>query len=90
MGSRDLAWQNRGNCNDPKIPTSWFYPDLKTVQNLYPGRKGEFIEAIAYGTARKICKTCPVKDACENWAMVNGEDMGMWGGLTPSERGWRA
>lgn len=39
-----------------------------------------------YLEARQICDRCPVKTACLDHALSNGEDMGMWGGLTPNER----
>ena len=35
--------------------------------------------------AQKICKTCPYKTPCLNWAIDNAE-MGIWGGTTERER----
>lgn len=35
--------------------------------------------------AKKVCGECPYKDACLEWAM-QGEDFGIWGGLTERER----
>ena len=35
--------------------------------------------------AKKVCKTCPVKDACLQHALVNDE-RGIWGGTTDNQR----
>ena len=36
--------------------------------------------------ARKICNACDVRDSCLAWALENGEDQGVWGGLSSRER----
>ncbi|MXM66765.1 WhiB family transcriptional regulator [Streptomyces sp. HUCO-GS316] len=36
--------------------------------------------------AKRLCATCPVKDACLTHAIANNEQDGVWGGLTPDER----
>lgn len=36
--------------------------------------------------AKEICKKCPVKVECLEWALSHNEPFGIWGGLTPSER----
>lgn len=36
--------------------------------------------------ARKVCKTCIVKDACLTHALERGENDGIYGGLNPTER----
>lgn len=41
-------------------------------------------------TARGVCAECPMKAACLETALKNGEVHGMWGGLTPQERTPRA
>lgn len=42
------------------------------------GRK--FHQAVA------ICQTCPVKQACLDYALETGQPQGVWGGLTPEQR----
>lgn len=37
--------------------------------------------------AREICATCPVVDRCATAAVSAREPFGVWGGLTPRERG---
>jgi WhiB family transcriptional regulator, redox-sensing transcriptional regulator len=36
--------------------------------------------------AKAICNRCPVEDQCRQWALETGEDHGVWGGLTATER----
>lgn len=36
--------------------------------------------------AKKVCATCRVRSACLDWAIESGQDVGIWGGLTPRER----
>ncbi|MEV1047858.1 WhiB family transcriptional regulator [Streptomyces sp. NPDC049916] len=36
--------------------------------------------------AKAVCHTCPVRAACLEWALENGQDAGVWGGLSETER----
>jgi WhiB family redox-sensing transcriptional regulator len=36
--------------------------------------------------AKLICRGCPVTATCLNWALVSGQEAGIWGGLTEDER----
>jgi WhiB family redox-sensing transcriptional regulator len=58
-------------------PDAWF-PETGP-EAFYTG--GEL-----YSKVRKLCNSCPVKDLCLEYALVNGEEYGMWGGMTPRER----
>jgi hypothetical protein len=40
-----------------------------------------------YRVARSFCNRCPVRRECLESALANNEQFGMWGGLTPRERG---
>ena len=80
------AWQTRANCHPDVIPHVWqpfgefpsalFFPeeeeDLKTRE-------------ARLGAIDVVCGTCPVRDACVDWA-VDHEKFGLWGGTTPSGR----
>lgn len=35
--------------------------------------------------AQKICAACPVRPACEAWAIETGERFGVWGGMSQRE-----
>ncbi|MFF1923275.1 WhiB family transcriptional regulator [Streptomyces sp. NPDC058221] len=36
--------------------------------------------------AKAVCRGCPVREACLHWALENGQDSGVWGGLGEAER----
>lgn len=36
--------------------------------------------------AKRICRGCPVKDECLEYALENDERFGIWGGLSERER----
>lgn len=36
--------------------------------------------------AKAICKACPVRAVCLEWALDTGEPYGVWGALTARER----
>lgn len=36
--------------------------------------------------AKAVCRGCPVREQCLRWALENGQDAGVWGGLDETER----
>ena len=36
--------------------------------------------------AKAVCANCPVREPCLRWALENGQDSGVWGGLGVDER----
>ncbi|MEU2583893.1 WhiB family transcriptional regulator [Streptomyces avermitilis] len=36
--------------------------------------------------AKAVCHGCPVREPCLNWALDAGQDIGVWGGTTETER----
>jgi WhiB family redox-sensing transcriptional regulator len=38
------------------------------------------------GPAKEVCATCPVREACLDFALTTRQHDGVWGGLTESER----
>lgn len=42
------------------------------------------VEAVA--AAKAVCDTCPSVQPCLVYALSNGEDIGVWGGLSPRQR----
>ena len=36
--------------------------------------------------AKAICRICPVRSACLEWALAANERTGIWGGTTPNDR----
>jgi WhiB family redox-sensing transcriptional regulator len=41
---------------------------------------------VAVKTAKLICRGCPVSATCLSWALADGYETGIWGGLTADER----
>lgn len=63
------AWRDRAVCRSMG-PTMFF-----GVNQPGLSRKAEVAEAIA------VCKTCPVRKECFNYAKQNDERFGVWGGV---------
>ncbi|MFI5735861.1 WhiB family transcriptional regulator [Kribbella sp. NPDC051587] len=36
--------------------------------------------------AKRVCARCPVQPDCLDWALETGQDAGIWGGTTDTER----
>jgi WhiB family redox-sensing transcriptional regulator len=36
--------------------------------------------------AKAVCAGCPVRQACHDYAVANGEKFGIWGGVSENER----
>jgi WhiB family redox-sensing transcriptional regulator len=66
-------WQHHAACRyeDPEL----FFPI---------GTAGPALEAI--DKAKAVCRGCPVREQCLELALSSGQDSGVWGGLTPTER----
>lgn len=65
-------WRVRGNCRNLKDPDV-MTPDPADYRSI--------------AKAKTICGGCPVKDVCLDAAIQRDERFGIWGGLTPAERG---
>lgn len=67
------AWLAQAACRDedPEI----FYPAGETAPY---SRQVE--------DAKTVCRRCPVRPTCLQWAIETKEPDGVWGGATPAER----
>lgn len=93
MGSRYVAapdaeeWMTQAACRpevyrgDPEV----FYPPRRRQGAPSPGEEARRDALIA--EAKRICDGCPVTAACLEFADRMNETEGIWGGLTPQERG---
>lgn len=68
-----MDWRHRAACKseDPEL----FFP---------VGDTGPALLQIA--KAKAVCRRCPVQAQCLNWALTSGQDFGVWGGLSETER----
>jgi WhiB family redox-sensing transcriptional regulator len=54
----------------------------QTDPNLfYPEGKG-----FTGAKAKEVCRTCPVRIQCLDWALEHDERYGVWGGMTADQR----
>lgn len=78
-------WQTVGLCRD-RSTTQFFHPD----DDL-----GRISRRLREAAAKRLCLTCPVRAQCATHALTVGEEYGVWGGFTETERarlrdaGWR-
>ncbi|MGC1512913.1 MAG: WhiB family transcriptional regulator [Acidimicrobiales bacterium] len=72
----DELWQLKAACRGPQAVA--FFPPQHFE------RKADKRERERH--AKAICASCPVQDACLQYAMEVGEAHGIWGGLNESER----
>lgn len=63
-GRRDTSWMEQAACLNSD--PELFFPDQDNAR-------------LADKTAKKICRDCPVKDECRDWADTTRQ-AGMWGG----------
>ena len=53
---------------------------------FYPPKANDVNYRAIVAAAKAICATCPVRDACLEYALDNNEEFGIWGGTTASQR----
>ncbi|MCZ9309329.1 WhiB family transcriptional regulator [Corynebacterium uberis] len=68
-------WQLHGACRGANSEV-FYHPD---------GERGR-ARTQREETAKAICATCPVIDACREHALRAAEPYGIWGGMSESER----
>jgi len=66
-------WRHDAACRDED-------PEL-----FFPvGTSGPAMSQLAQ--AKAVCHSCPVAADCLAWALVTGQDAGVWGGLSEDQR----
>ena len=68
-----MDWRHRAACRDedPEL----FFPIRTTGPAL-----------MQVEDAKAVCRRCDVVESCLTWALDNGQDAGVWGGLAEDER----
>jgi WhiB family redox-sensing transcriptional regulator len=69
-------WQAIGRCRD-RSGTQFFHPD----DDL-----GRISRRLREAAAKRLCHTCPVRAECATHALTVGEEYGVWGGFSETER----
>ncbi|MER6615451.1 WhiB family transcriptional regulator [Streptomyces xantholiticus] len=66
-------WRDKAACRDED-------PDL-----FFPiGTSGPAL--LQEAEAKAVCDRCTVREPCLRWAMETGQDLGVWGGTSETER----
>jgi WhiB family redox-sensing transcriptional regulator len=105
--SEDWDWQATGACRD-RVGAAPFAEPAPEVLDLDPARRGSRVEffhpeddlgrisrRLRETAAKRVCLSCPVRPQCATHALTVGEEYGVWGGFTETERarlrdsGWR-
>jgi len=74
-------WRHRARCRDERYGGEGVDPEL-----FFPvSYEGAWAEA-RVAEAKAFCRRCPVIADCLRWAIVTGQDEGVWGVTTPDER----
>lgn len=71
MWEPDVDWRSEAACSG--VDSDIFFPAAE-----------EDLEATAQ--AKAICETCPVREACLQYALATNQSAGVWGGLDAGER----
>jgi WhiB family redox-sensing transcriptional regulator len=69
-------WQLMGRCRD-RSGTQFFHPD----DDL-----GRISRRLREAAAKRVCAGCPVRAQCATHALRVGEEYGVWGGFSETER----
>ena len=69
-------WQLMGRCRD-RSGTQFFHPD----DDL-----GRISRRLREAAAKRVCASCPVRAQCATHALRVGEEYGVWGGFSETER----
>jgi len=76
IADSEIDWQSQAECRGPHA-TVFFPPVLSESRDVKRAREA---------AAKAICAGCAVRDACLRHALDVGEQHGIWGGLSASER----
>ena len=67
----EMPWRDQGACNSAPTSVNDLYSSDPAIQDL---------------AARLYCANCPVKQPCLEYALVNKETAGVWGGVPERHR----
>ncbi|MFB7673126.1 WhiB family transcriptional regulator [Kitasatospora purpeofusca] len=73
MSRAEVDWRHGAVCReeDPEL----FFP----IGNTGPA-------LLQIEEAKAVCRRCPVLEQCLQWALLTGQDAGVWGGMSEDER----
>ena len=69
--ARDDRWMARGRCRNLDVSVDFYAYEHQHDERYL---------------AKQVCLACPVQSECLEYALTNGETLGIWGGLTSRQR----
>lgn len=72
----DTAWMADAACKDMDVDLFFGDADME--------KHGGYNAQTAY--AQSVCRNCPVRRRCEQWAADTDQQWGVWGGVNRSSR----
>jgi len=82
-------WMARGLCAGPNVDPTWWEVESMHGAGDDPSEAREdrmTEDNKLVKKAQMICRRCPVRQECLDYAMTNGEGWGVWGATTPRMR----
>lgn len=69
--------------NTDEMP-SWFARGacVNSDVDFFPGPA----DFLAMAAAKAVCASCPIEEACLEWALTRREQYGVWGGASERQR----
>lgn len=74
-------WHEDAQCRDMNQSIFYGEEDRSGKARHHPNLTVDEVQR-----ARRICNACPVQMNCLEWAIVNREEFGIWGGSTAGQR----
>jgi len=71
---------------DPKVLDTLVWKEVGRCRGASPADFYPDNDEDPGDEAKAICATCPVTEACLEYALVHSEKLGVWGGYTARER----
>ena len=72
-----MSWQEHAACTSAVVDPEWFFPPPPAAGQPHP--------RVFAAQARQVCAGCPVRVACQEYAL-HEPVQGIWGGLSDDER----
>lgn len=70
-----MDWRHKAACQD-EDPELFFWSGKETAE----------ANQRQIAAAKAVCRLCPVRTECLEWALKTGQDDGVWGGASVEER----
>lgn len=86
----DQRWRHRALCRPERghDPELWFPPPERPYATRKEHNAARQRRIDQENDAKAVCAVCPVRLECLEYANATDQREGIWGGLTPTERGY--